>query len=145
MSSKVKENTDYNEKKANLERELEKRRGQKKTNNIYFCKGTYMTATDCDIVHGSGVIRLQREDSRAEFRRYINIENEDELFEISIEMCKFFEQIYKVIFPKSIYHSEREYQIIKADFLNSINTVSQKEAVKKVLSYNKTPHRRVFK
>ena len=72
----------------------------KKTNNIYVCLGTFRLDNICDIVHGPSDIRLNRDDPRAEYRIYRNIE--DGFSEqIPIKKCAEFEATHKVIFPKT--------------------------------------------
>lgn len=129
--------TDYNRKfSLRSEEELLSRYcsglNSTKTNGIYFCLGTF-TYSNLDIVHGVSDISLDKDDPRASHRKYLNIEDEYDYYEIPIEKCDDFENKHTVIFPKSRYFAYKEYYKIKNEFFGTTILESQDKALEKVL------------
>ena len=105
------------------------------TNDIYICMGTFMMDSICDIVHGPSDIRLNRDDPRAEYRIYRNIE--DGYSEvISMRKCEEFERMHKVIIP-NIYWTEKYFYELQKEFIKITLEEGQEAAYKRVLSKNK--------
>ena len=107
----------------------------KTTNEIYLCMGTFMMNNICDIEHGSSDIRLNRDDPRAEYRIYRNIEDEFSRL-IPIHKCEEFERNHKVIIPKTIY-TERYYYELQREFIRIAISEGQEIACKKILERRK--------
>ena len=107
------------------------------TNDIYLCLGTFRMDDICDIVHGPRDIRLKRDDPKAEYRIYRNIE--DGFSEqIPIHKCDEFERIHKIIFPKVDYLADKYFYELQREFIKLSIFQGQKTACKKILSKNKT-------
>ena len=105
------------------------------TNGIYLCLGTFMMERTCDIEHGPKDIRLERNDPKAEYRIYRNIE--DGYSEvISIKNCEQFEKTYKVLFLKDDFFADRDFYELQREFMIIAVTKGQREACKKILSKN---------
>ena len=105
------------------------------TNEIYVCLGTFMLDNICDIVNGPSDIRLDRDDSRAEYRIYRNIEN-NYSEQIPIRKCEEFEKTHKVIIPNTT-SIERYYYELQKEFITLAVTEGQEKACKKILNRNK--------
>lgn len=104
----------------------------KETNNIYVCMGTYMLSNEHDIEHGPRDIRLNRDDEKAQYRIYKNIETYDSE-SISIKKCDEFERTHKIIYPRTALTDEFFYAIQHDFFIISIKE-SQEAACNKILS-----------
>lgn len=107
-----------------------------KTNEIYLCMGTFMIDSICDIVHGPSDIRLTRNDPRAEYRIYRNIEDGYPR-QIPIRKCEEFEQIHKIIFPKIDYLANKYFYELQREFFSISITEGQEKACSKILSKTK--------
>lgn len=104
----------------------------KNTNEIYVCLGTFMLDNICDIEHGPSDIRLNRNDPRAEYRIYSDLENEVSR-QIPISRCEEFERTHRVIFPQTSLTQKYYYQLQK-EFISLVVTEGQEKACQKILS-----------
>lgn len=103
-------------------------------NNIYFCVGAYKYDTNCDIVHGIAGYKVNLNEE-ADYKIYRNIENEFDEKEISIAKCELFENTHTIIYPKSYYNANKEYYLLRKEFLKDC-IVNQDKAVEKLLTKN---------
>lgn len=101
------------------------------TNGIYVCLGTFMLDDLCDIEHGPYDRIVDRDDPRAEYRKYQDIECIDTI-QIPIKRCEEFEKKHKIIYPNTRYGSRFCYNIQK-EFIKDLLVMSQEEACAKVL------------
>lgn len=106
-------------------------------NNIYFCMGTYTNSNKNVFEQGFGFFALDRDDPRALFRIYINLENESDYIKVPIEECELFEIEHKVIFPKYSCVNFKEYYKVSEEFFRTIILEGQDVAIEKVLSLKK--------
>lgn len=106
----------------------------KKTNEIYLCLGTFISSTESDIEHGSNDIRVRYDDPRAEYRTYIDIENEFNCVNISIKDCSQFEKMHKIIYPKNFLFAMQEYYKIREEFITNSVLYSQESAIAKIMT-----------
>jgi len=106
------------------------------TNEIYLYLGTFMLEGFCDIEHGPRDIRLKRDDPKAEFRQYRNIED-GYSEEIPIHKCEEFEKTHTIIFPEIEELAEKYFYEIQKEFIKIAVTEGQEEAYKKILTKNK--------
>ena len=88
----------------------------RETNNIYVYLGTFVVSNEYDIVHRPSDIRVSYDDPKAQFRIYINLENNIEEI-IKINDCDKFEEENNIIFPitynKRNYHYELQKEFSK--------------------------------
>lgn len=103
----------------------------KDTNSIYVCLGTFKIDNICDIEHGPSDYRVDRDDPRAEYRIYKNIENND-YKQIPIKLCDKFECEHRIIFPNS-YFSEIFFYNLQKGFINDLMIMDQEKACIKLL------------
>lgn len=101
------------------------------TNGIYIYLGTYKNSCFCDIEHGSGVDRVNRYDSKAEFCIYRDLEQAD-CVEIPINDCDEFENTHRIIYPNT-FLEESYYYRLQVEFIRDAMEYGQEEAVAKVL------------
>lgn len=103
-----------------------------KTNGIYVYLGTYSRGTCCDIEHGTSLFRVGRNDSRANYREYGNLEKYHPVM-IPIDKCEEFERNNKIIYLKG-YFLESHFYKIQSEFIKDAVEYGQEEACKRVLS-----------
>ena len=103
----------------------------KETNNIYIYLGTFKLSDEYDIVHGPSDERVNYDDSKAQYRIYINLENGMEK-EIKIDKCEQFERENKIIFPNTSINRGYYYELQK-EFINDIIIDGQDRAVERIL------------
>lgn len=104
----------------------------KDTNEIYVCIGTFRLDNICDIEHGPSDIRLKRDDPRAEYRIYRNLEDEFSK-QIPIHKCEEFERTHNVIIPKTTLSTEKYYYELQKEFITLAVTEGQETACRKIL------------
>lgn len=104
----------------------------KETNNIYIYLGTFKLSDEYDIVHGPSDERVNYDDSKAQYRIYINLENGMEK-EIKIDKCEQFERENKIIFPNTSISNRRFYYELQKEFINDIIIDGQDRAVERIL------------
>ena len=104
----------------------------KETNGIYVYIGTYVLSNICDIIHGPSHYKVNRDDPKAEYRIYKNLENDEEQ-EITINKCDVFEKKHKIIFPKCSLTREFFYKL-QRQFFNIAIREGQEAACVKILS-----------
>lgn len=102
------------------------------TNNIYVYLGTYVSSRECDIVHGNSDIRLGREDPRADYSIYQNVESSDSVT-IYINKRDEFEKTHTVIYPKTML-TESFFYAIQTEFFKVAVRESQEAACERILS-----------
>lgn len=102
------------------------------TNGIYVYIGTYMSSHECDIVHGSSDIRLNRDDPKAEYRIYKNIETSDSEM-VSVKQWDEFEKTHKIIYPKTTL-TDSFFYAAQNEFFSIAIKESQETACNKILS-----------
>lgn len=107
-----------------------------RTNKIYFYLGTYKYSLECDIVHGSNDVLVKRDDPMADYRAYMNIEDEFDCLHLSIGNSEIFEKQYQVIFPRYQYFSQKEYYEVREEFFKTVILENEDIAMKKILSRN---------
>ena len=105
------------------------------TNNIYVCLGTFMYGNDYDIVHGTTDIMVEKNDPKANYRVYINIED-GFTTQIAINNCPKFEKTHKVIFPNTK-KTEKFYYDLQKEFISIMVEEGQEEACRKILTKTK--------
>lgn len=103
----------------------------KETNGIYVCLGTFMMDNICDIEHGPSDYRVRRNDPKAEYRVYQDLENYNTK-QIPIKQCEEFENTHTVIIPKTIL-TEKYYYELQREFLKNAVKYGQEKACQKVL------------
>lgn len=103
----------------------------KETNGIYVCLGTFMMNNTYDIEHGPSDYRLKRDDPRAEYRIYKDIEKTDSI-QIPINKCEKFESTHKVIIPKTSL-TEKYYYELQREFIKTAVKHDQEKACQRVL------------
>lgn len=102
------------------------------TNNIYVYYGTFMIENNLDINQRPRDIRLERNDPRADYRIYRNIE--DGFSEVVlINRSASFEKEHTVIFPKVDNQSEQFFYEIQKEFIKTSINEGQIEAHRKIL------------
>lgn len=109
------------------------RSSNKKTNEIYFCLGTFISSTESDVEHGANDIRVRYDDPKAEYRTYIDIENEFNCVNISINDCSQFEKMYKIIYPKNFLFAMQEYYELREQFLVIAVLENEEKAIQKIM------------
>jgi len=120
-------NASYNEYKCEIET----------THGIVVYMGTFMYSSECDIVHGPSYISLKRDDPKAEFRVYRDIEKPyHEEFSLSIKECNEFESNHTIIIPRTILREEY-FNELQKEFIADMIIHGQEEAVNKVLEKTK--------
>lgn len=111
-------------------------RNIEETNGIYVCLGTFMLANIHDVEHGPSNYRLARNNPRAQYRIYQDIERDNSI-EIPIELCEEFENTYKIIFP-NVYFTGKFYYDIRREFIRESIATNQEKACTKILKKEKT-------
>lgn len=108
------------------------------TNEIYMYLGTYKLDSQSDVEHGISDQKVARNDPEAQYRMYIDIENE-EYKQIPIKYCDEFEETHKIIYLNK-YFTEKYFYIIQKEFIENLINIGQEEACTKVLkkSFSKT-------
>ena len=106
-----------------------------KTNQIYVYLGTYTNSIENDIIHGTPDIRVKRNDKRAKYCLYQDLEKTEPI-KISIDKTKQFEEVNVVIFPNK-YLTENYYYELQKEFFYTCITTNQEEALKKVRKLQK--------
>lgn len=101
----------------------------RETNKIYFCIGTYITT----YTHYEDDTYTYYNDPKANYRCFMNIENEFDVRNIGVEYCDEFIKKNNVILPKNSFFANREYWILRREFFIDLIKSSQEEAVKKLL------------
>jgi len=104
----------------------------KETNGIYVCLGTFMSDDSVDIVHSSADIRVSRDDPRAEYRIYRNIEDGNTKY-ISIKNCEMFEKTHDIIILNTNIFTDIYYYKLQKEFFSLAVTFGQEEAKRKIL------------
>ncbi len=105
------------------------------TNNIYVYLGTYKSSYDTDIEHGSNDIRVDYNDTSAEYRMFQDIELDSQII-IPISKCKDFESLHKIVYIKGYRLWARYYSIQKEFFTEAVKS-SQEKACERILrKYN---------
>jgi len=107
------------------------------TNEIYLYIGTFKLDSHCDIEHGPGDIRLKRNDPRAEFRQYRNIED-GYSEEIPINKCEEFEKTHTIIFPEIEDMADKYFYEIQKEYIKIAVAEGQEVACKKILTKTKS-------
>lgn len=101
------------------------------TNEIYVYIGTYMYTDYVDIVHPPRDCRVDRNSTKANYRLYKNIENED-IRQVHITRCDEFEKEHKIIILKT-YLSDYQFHKIQKEFIELAVKKGQDEACKQIL------------
>jgi len=107
-------------------------RNIEETNGIYVCLGTFVLTDLYDIEHGPRNSRVDRNDPRAEYRIYQDIEC-NESIHVPIRLCEEFENSHKIIFPNR-YFAGKFYYDIQREFIREAIATNQETACAKVLS-----------
>ena len=111
------------------------------TNNIYVYMGTFERSNECDIVHGPNDYRVNKDDPKADYRIYRNLElasyQNDYEIEVPIKKCEVFEKEHTVIYPQGTCLYDRYYNQLKDEFFETAISESQEKAVERVLAKRK--------
>ena len=91
-----------------------------------------MSGYECDIVHGSSDIRLSRDNPRAEYCIYSNIEDGCSEY-VSIKKCEKFEMMHNVIIPNTNIFTDAYFIKLQKEFFSLAVTFGQEEAKKRIL------------
>lgn len=107
------------------------------THGIIVYMGTFMHSSERDIIHGPSYISLRRDNPKAEFRVYRDIEKSyHEEFELPIKECSEFEKNHTIIIPRTILR-EDYFNKLQKEFIADMIIHGQEEAVNKVLEKTK--------
>lgn len=104
----------------------------KETNNIYFYLGEFMLDNTNDFRFGPKDVKLDAGDSKAEYKIYINIENNNKI-RIPINESKNFESKHKVIFSDQI-QLNSAFINAQTEFIKTALEEGQEAACDKILS-----------
>lgn len=105
------------------------------TNKIYVYLGTYKSSYETDIEHGNNDIRVDYNDTSAEYRMFQDIELDNQII-LPIGKCKEFESSNKIIYLSGYRLWGKYYNIQKEFFVNAVKS-NQEEACKLILrKYN---------
>lgn len=107
---------------------------EKETNSIYFCLGSFMYSMQCDIDRGYNDMQVSKDNPFAEFKSYMDIENEYNVIEVPIKECEEFEKTHKVIVVDKALVGEWKYYEVQSDFIKTAVEEGQEKACQRVMT-----------
>ena len=106
------------------------------TNNIYVYMGTYIKNHEYDIEHGSRDYRVNKNDPKADYMIYRNLElmsyQDDYEISIPIKECKRFEDEHTVIYPNRTWLNDQYYLKLRDEFFATAIREGQDKALEKI-------------
>lgn len=105
----------------------------KETNGIYVYLGTFKYTDEVDIVHGEHDDRVNRDDPKADYSLYRNIENHNLQEDVKIKDRDEFERTHTIICGKNQCFPDMEYWKIQEEFYELVIKKGQEVACKEII------------
>lgn len=107
---------------------------------LYFYIGTFKCSKNIDIERSEDIL-LDREDPNADYRYYVNIENEYDFKQLSIKDSIDFEKTHQIIYPITKCSTWKEYYIMQKNFLSK----TKNEKAKYLMIDSKDMYKIIYK